>query len=159
LEYRSGNAQWQQAEEDNEKGQAAEAHKAEGKRGKEQGYGTASVRQQHPDPGRDEEPRSHRGNPAKNILKDRMMNVLKVQQTERKTDCPGYQKEAGNGGECPDGAAQLCPDAKDDADNVRPGQKLAQAHDIGEILFGYPPALIDGDAACLNQPAATAAPE
>jgi hypothetical protein len=140
-------------------GQAGEAHEAEGKRGKEQGYGTASVRQQHPDPGRDEEPRSHRGNPAKNVLKDRMMSVLKVQQTERKTDCPGYQKEAGNGGDCPDGAAQLCPDAKDDADNVRPGQKLAQAHDIGEILFGYPPALIDGDAACPNQPAATADPE
>jgi hypothetical protein len=58
-------------------GQAGEAHEAEGKRGKEQGYGTASVRQ-HPDPGRDEEPRSYRGNPAKNVLKDRMMSVLKV---------------------------------------------------------------------------------
>ena len=32
----------------------------------------------HPDPGRDEEPRSHRGNPAKNVLKDRMTSVLKV---------------------------------------------------------------------------------
>jgi hypothetical protein len=90
LESRHRNAERQQAEEDNEKGQAAEAHEAEGKRGKEQGCGTAAVRQQHPDPGRDQEPCSHCGNPAKNILKDRMMRVLEEQQTERKTDCPGY---------------------------------------------------------------------
>jgi hypothetical protein len=147
LESRRGNAERQQADEDDEKRQAAEAHEAEGKRGKEQGCRTASVRQEHPDPGRDQEPRSHRGNPAKNVLKDRMMSVLEEQQSERKTDCPGYQKEAGNSGDCSDGAAQLCPDANGDADNVRAGQKLAQAHDIGEILFGYPPALIDGDAA------------
>ena len=77
MESRRGNAERQQADEDDEKRQAAEAHEAEGKRGKEQGYGTASVRQ-HPDPGRDEEPRSYRGNPAKNVLKDRMVSVLKV---------------------------------------------------------------------------------
>jgi hypothetical protein len=81
----------------------------------------------HPDPSRDEEPRSHRGNPAKNVLKDRMMSVLKVQQTERKTDCPGYQKEAGNGGDCPDGAAQLCPDAKAAA-APRPSRSPALCH-------------------------------
>ena len=87
------------------------------------------------------------------------MSVLKVQDTEGKIDGPGYQEEAGYSGDCPDCGAQLCSDANGDADNVRTGQKLAQAHDIGEILFGYPPALIDGDAACPNQPAATADPE
>ena len=146
FESRRGNAERHQAEEDDEKGQAAEAHEAEGKRGKEYGCGSASVRQQHPDPGRDEEPRSHCGNPAKNVLKDRLVGVLEVQQTEHKTDDPGYQKKSGNGGDCPDGAAQICSDANGDADNVRAGQKLAQAHHIGEILFGYPSALIDGDA-------------
>jgi hypothetical protein len=91
-------------------------------------------------------------------LKDRTTSVLEVQQSERKTDCPGYQKKAGNSGDCSDGAAQLCSDANGDADNVRTWQKLAQAHDIGEILFGYPPSLIDGDAARPDKPAATADP-
>ena len=94
MESCRGNAERHQAEEDDEKGQAAEAHEAEGKRGKEQGCGTPSVRQQHPDPGRNEEPRSHCGNPAKNVLKYRMMSVLEVHKTEHKTDGPGDQKEA-----------------------------------------------------------------
>jgi hypothetical protein len=112
---------------------------------------------QQPYPCRNEEPGCGRGDAAQDVPEDRTMSLLKVQHTERKTDCPGYQKEAGNGGDCSDGAAQLCSDANGDADNVRAGQKLAHAHDIGEILIGYPSAMIDGDPARPDQAATEAA--
>src|SRR5467141_170785 len=87
-----------------------------------------------------------------------MMSVLEVQHTKREPDCPRYQKEAGNGGDCPDRSTQLCPDADGDAQHVRARHKLAKAHDVGKILLAYPPALIDGDAARPDKPTAATDP-
>jgi hypothetical protein len=158
LKSRRGNAEGRQADEDDKKRQFAKGHESEGERGEEHRRRAVSMRQKHPDSGRNQQPRCCRGNPAKNVLKDRMIGVLEIQHTGRKTDYPGYQKEAGDGGGCPGSASQSCPDANRDADDVRAGHELAQAHDVGKFLLGNPPALIYRDAACPNKAAPAADP-
>ena len=118
---------------------------------------TTAVRSQHSDPRRDEQPSCRCGDPAENVLNDSKVCVLEIQRAKRETNCPGYQHEAGDSGECAAQASQLGPHTDRDPDNVGSGHELAKAYDIGKFLLAYPPAPLDGDAARPDEPATEAA--
>jgi hypothetical protein len=55
------------------------------------------------------------------------MGALEVEHAQRKTNRPGYQYEAGDGGDCTDQSPKPCPDTHRDANDVGPGHELAKA--------------------------------
>src|SRR5229473_3505925 len=111
-------------------------------------------RHQQPDPGRDHEPGGRSGNPAKDILKNRMVSLREVQHANREPDHPWDHQETGGGGDRADGASQSCPDADRNADDVRAGHELAKADDVPKFPLADPPTLVDGDAVCPDETAA-----
>src|SRR5262249_11931054 len=81
--------------------------------------------------------------------------VLEKHHTEGEADGPRYQQEPCDGGERAAGAAKPCPRTHRDADDVRAGHELTEAHDVGEFLFADPLALLDANAPRPDEAAAT----
>ena len=87
------------------------------------------------------------------------MSIFKTKQAKREADGPWDDQEAANRGDRSDRAPHLRPDADGDTDDVRPGHKLAKAYDVGKFPVADPAAVLDGDAARPDDPAALPPPQ
>jgi hypothetical protein len=63
----------------------------------------------------------YRGNPAKDIAKQRCLRIAKAKHAKRQTRASGQHKKPRDSGQRPGRAAQFCAGADRDADNIRPG--------------------------------------
>src|SRR5437764_13803175 len=92
------------------------------------------------------------------MLKNRILSELYTQHAHNEADCPRYQKKTRDSSHRSHCATQPCADTYRDADNIRAGHELAEAHNIGKVLLTYPPLLIDSEAPRPDKPASTADP-
>src|SRR5215471_13541917 len=85
------------------------------------------------------------------------MSIFKTKEAQRQPDGPRDDEEAAKRGDCSDRAPHLRTDADGNTDNVRPRHELAKADNVGKFPVVDPAALLDGDAACPDDAAASAA--
>ncbi len=71
------------------------------------------------------------------------MAILRVERAEPEDDYERGGHESGESRERATDAVEACPYADRNVDDVRTGQQLAQAEEIGELLCAQPPALFD----------------
>ena len=65
---------------------------------------SAAVRHQQPNPGRDHQAGRGRGKSAEGVPENREVSELEVKAAKRQPDCPRYQNETRDRGDCPERA-------------------------------------------------------
>src|SRR5438067_12735416 len=89
-----GNTEWRETDQHDKQRQFGEGHEKETEARRDNRRGATAMRQHHSEPSRDQQSGRGRGNPAEDMLKNRILSVLYTQHADNEADWPRDQKKS-----------------------------------------------------------------